>query len=134
MKVSILEWNIIYWVDYSTKWAEVFDIEDSDFEKIKSWTHIMIDRDVIETPIIESLEKTEEELAEIEAKELAEKQESILLNIKDMIATKRAMEIVWENTDTLVSDITLASEEYINNTTATKSEKTALKSSILEKL
>jgi len=54
----------------------------------------MIDRDVIETPIIESLEKTEEELAEIEAKELAEKQESILLNIKDMIATKRAMEIV----------------------------------------
>lgn len=60
--------------------------------------------------------------------------EIVVGSITNLIAKKRAMEIVWENTDAIVEEITLTAEEYIDSTDISAGEKETLKSSILEKL
>lgn len=37
MIASIIDWSVLYWVDYSSKWAEIIEISESDFADIVSW-------------------------------------------------------------------------------------------------
>lgn len=133
MKVSILDWKAIYWVDYTKQWAIVSDISDDDFAKIQAKTHEL---DIETMQVIEIIvpEPSEEEIAEKKAAEDEAKKQITVEQIKDMIAKKRAMEIVWENTDAIVDEIVQTATDYIDSTDISKSQKTALKSSILEKL
>lgn len=133
MKVSILDWKAIYWVDYTKQWAIVSDISDDDFSKIQAKTHEL---DIETMQVVEIIvpEPSEEEIAEKKAAEDEAKKQITVEQIKDMIAKKRAMEIVWENTDAIVDEIVQTATDYIDSTDISKSQKTALKSSILEKL
>lgn len=75
MKVSILNWQALYWVDYSKKWAEVFDISEQDFAKIQSKTHELDieSKQLVELPQPEPTpipEPTEEEIKEAKLQEI----------------------------------------------------------------
>lgn len=37
MIASIIDGSVLYWVDYSSKWAELVEISESDFADIISW-------------------------------------------------------------------------------------------------
>lgn len=88
MKKSIFQnWQVVYWVDYSNKWAEVVDITEAQFlEETK--------------PIVEPIpEPTQEELEEMKLKQKEQQRETEIQEIEKMILRKQALEFLEEDTE-----------------------------------
>lgn len=41
MKASIYQWEIVYWIDLSKKWAMVIELEDINIDKAVKWESII---------------------------------------------------------------------------------------------
>jgi len=69
MIASILNWAVLYWVDYSSQWAEIVQISENDFAEISAWraTIDVVSWEVIE---VEETPKTDEELTEVKRQEM----------------------------------------------------------------
>jgi len=92
MKISILNNQVIEWIDLSHKWAEVFDIDDSYLWKLQSKTHYfdIESKEVVAYPIPEPEpipEPTEEEV-----------KESKIQEIQVLLSRKWAFIELWEDT------------------------------------
>lgn len=69
MIASILNWQVLYWVDYSSKWAEIIDISEGDFADITSW---ISEIDPVSWEIVEVIPPTpsDAELTELKRQEM----------------------------------------------------------------
>jgi len=69
MIASIFNWQVLYWVDYSSKWAELIEVSENDFAEISAWraTIDVVSWEVIE---VEETPKTDEELTEVKRQEM----------------------------------------------------------------
>ena len=82
IKVSNIDWQYIYWIDYSEQWAEVFDITLEQFNDIKNWLARIEDWVVI---AIQKPEVTEEEVQALRKQELLMK----INKVKEVSLAKR---------------------------------------------
>lgn len=128
MKISILNGEVIYWVDYSKLWAEVINLSEADASKLRAKTHKfdIETKGVVELPTPEPEpipEPTDEEIREAKIQE-----------VEKLLLRKQAMELVWETTDSIVTEIATKAEEVIDLSNATKTQKTSLKSELSTKL
>ena len=132
MKISILNGQVIEWIDLSHKWAEVFDIDDSYLWKLQSKTHYfdVESKEVVAYPIPEPVEPTEEEIEEQKALAIRSKKEEI----KQLILDKQTAELLWETLDDTITKIQQTAEEVIDLGEWTKGQKTTLKNAVKSKL
>ena len=136
MKISILNNQVIEWIDLSHKWAEVFDIDDSYLWKLQSKTHYfdIETEEVVAYPIPEPVEPTEEELAEQEAEQKSSAIRSKKEELKQLILDKQTAELLWETLDDTITKIQQTAEEVIDLGEWTKGQKTTLKNAVKSKL
>jgi len=136
MKISILNNQVIEWIDLSHKWAEVFDIDDSYLWKLQSKTHYfdVESKEVVAYPIPEPVEPTEEELAEQEAEQKSSAIRSKKEELKQLILDKQTAELLWETLDDTITKIQQTAEEVIDLGEWTKGQKTTLKNAVKSKL
>lgn len=102
--LSLLNWQALYWIDYSDRWAEVLQISKEDYIKIRNGLaeFDVKTRTVVDLPQPEPVEPTEEELqAQEEAKELAEK-EARIKEAEALVLRKLALEELEEEDDTVI--------------------------------
>ena len=100
MKISILNNQVIEWIDLSHKWAEVFDIDDSYLWKLQSKTHYfdVESKEVVAYPIPEPEpipEPTEEELKEAK-----------ILEVEKLLLRKQALIELEESTKDIDDKLT----------------------------
>ncbi len=70
--VSIIDWWVAVWIDYSDRWAEVINITQEEFNKTQSWLAIF-DVSTMEVTDVEQVvppEPTPEEIREVIKNEL----------------------------------------------------------------
>jgi hypothetical protein len=128
MKISILNGQVITGNDLSRKWAEVIELSQEDGNKLLAKTHYfdIETKELVELPVPEPTpipEPTEEEI-----------KESRIQEIEKLLIRKQAMEIVGETVGTIVDEIKEKADEVIELKDISKSEKTELKLSVMDKL
>jgi len=69
MIASIIGWSVLYWVDYSSQWADTVDISESDFTEILSWRSV-VDQSTWEVVVVEETPPTDNELTELKRQEM----------------------------------------------------------------
>lgn len=71
MFLSILNNEVLYWIDYSSRWAEVLTITQEDFQKIQSWlaTFDVETKEVVDIEQVIPPQPTFEEIQELRANE-----------------------------------------------------------------
>ncbi len=87
MIISILNWELLYGIDYSEKWAEIVKISQEEFNKIQSWlARYDIESKKVKDIKIPNLTKEEKIEKNREIKEQEEEQEKAIKS--DLIVAK----------------------------------------------
>jgi len=136
MKISILNWQVITWIDLSSQWAEVYDISLWDSWKLSARTHYfdIETKEVVAYPIPEPVEPTQEEIAEQESIQKEQKKENALKEVEVLLLRKQALDLAGESTVDTVAKLAGKLDAVIDLRDISTEEKDALKFEVNAKL
>ena len=136
MKISILNGQVITWIDLFSQWAEVYTVDDSYLWKLATGTHFfdVETKEVVAYPIAEPVEPTQEEIAEQESIQKEQEKENALKEVEVLLLRKQALDLAGESTVDTVAKLAGKLDAVIDLRDISESEKDALKFEVNAKL
>ena len=139
MKISILNGQLITWIDLFSQWAEVYDVPDDSLYKLATGTHFfdVETKELVayEIPLAyEMPEPTQEEIAEQEAIQKEQEKENALKEVEVLLLRKQALDLAGESTVDTVVKLAGKLDAVIDLRDISESEKDALKFEVNAKL